>query len=199
MSLKRKYKLVAVGSSGSGKSSILLRYARNEFEQDLMPTVGAAFFSKRVATADGAMRNFELWDTAGQERYRALAALYYREACAALVVYDITQRDTFYGSQGAMSWVAEVRQRAQEDIVIALVGNKIDREEAREVQSGDVEAFANREGILHFTASAKTGQGIDEIFDAVANMVPERMVMTSEVIDAESLRKAQKSSSGCGC
>mmetsp|Transcript_14503 Transcript_14503/g.43582 ORF Transcript_14503/g.43582 Transcript_14503/m.43582 type:complete len:99 (+) Transcript_14503:317-613(+) len=98
-----------------------------------------------------------------------------------------------------MSWVAEVRQRAQEDIVIALVGNKIDREEAREVQSGDVEAFANREGILHFTASAKTGQGIDEIFDAVANMVPERMVMTSEVIDAESLRKAQKSSSGCGC
>mmetsp|Transcript_621 Transcript_621/g.2283 ORF Transcript_621/g.2283 Transcript_621/m.2283 type:complete len:98 (+) Transcript_621:627-920(+) len=97
-----------------------------------------------------------------------------------------------------MSWVSEVRQRSQEDIVIALVGNKIDRDDLREVQAGDVEAYAKSEGILHFLASAKTGDGVDGIFETIAEMVPEQMAMSNDSGEAESLRTAQRSS-GCGC
>ncbi|CAI9570102.1 unnamed protein product [Staurois parvus] len=123
------YKLVLLGSSGVGKSSIVLRYLRDEF-RDTDCTTGCAFFAQRVYL-QGQPMNFEIWDTAGQERYRSVCHLYYRGASAALLVYDITSKETF---KRAQLWLQELRKYVlSEEMVIALVGNKTDLNSERKV------------------------------------------------------------------
>ena len=121
----RHLKLVLLGDSSVGKSCLVLRFVRDEFtEQE--PTIGAAFLTQTI-TLEGEDNlksatdfKFEIWDTAGQERYRSLAPMYYRGASAAIVVYDITKKDSF---DGAKSWVKELQRRGDANVVIALAGN----------------------------------------------------------------------------
>ena len=115
------FKLVLLGNAGVGKSCLVLRFVRNEYVDDLDTTVGAAFLTKTV-TLDGAPVKIEIWDTAGQERYRSLAPMYYRGAQAAVVVFDLTSRDSF---EGAKTWVKELQKKADPQVVIALAGNKV--------------------------------------------------------------------------
>ena len=115
------FKLVLLGNAGVGKSCLVLRFVRGEFVDDLDTTVGAAFLTKTV-TLDGAPVKVEIWDTAGQERYRSLAPMYYRGAQAAVVVFDLTSRDSFEGAKG---WVKELQKKADPQVVIALAGNKV--------------------------------------------------------------------------
>lgn len=115
---------------------------------------------------------FEIWDTAGQERYHSLAPMYYRGANAAVIVYDITSLESF---ERAKKWVTELDKQAQPDIVIALVGNKTDLQTQRQVQKEDVSAYAasqNHPNLILMEASAKSGDNVIELFDAVAQKLP---------------------------
>jgi len=114
---------------------------------------------------------FEIWDTAGQERYRSLAPMYYRGAQAAIVVYDITNVETF---EKAKEWIKELQRQASPSIIIALAGNKADLSSKRKVEVGDAQAYADDNGILFMETSAKTAANVNEIFVAIAKKLPKQ-------------------------
>jgi len=118
---------------------------------------------------DDATVKFEIWDTAGQERYRSLAPMYYRGAAAAIVVYDITDPDSFAGAQ---SWVKELQRRGDPNVVIALAGNKADLESRRKVSFEQAQSYAEENGILHFVTSAKDGTNVKSLFVEIAKTLP---------------------------
>jgi small GTP-binding protein len=115
-------KLVLLGEAAVGKSSLVLRFVNNEFQENKEPTIGAAFLTQKCRLEDKIIK-FEIWDTAGQERFHSLAPMYYRNAQAAVVVYDITRASSL---DKAKSWVKELQRQANPNIVIALAGNKLD-------------------------------------------------------------------------
>ncbi|MEW5308126.1 MAG: hypothetical protein WDW38_000106 [Sanguina aurantia] len=164
--LPPRVKLVLLGDSGVGKSCLVLRYVKGQFDASMRITVGAAFVSHRVLLPDGNSIKFEIWDTAGQERYRSLAPLYYRGAHAAAIVYDITSRETFVKAQ---FWIQELQRHAGPDIVIVLVGNKMDLEELREVSELEAQSFADSLSLIYMEASAKTAMHVASIFESVAS------------------------------
>ncbi|PVU94606.1 hypothetical protein BB561_002415 [Smittium simulii] len=127
-------KLVLLGEAAVGKSSLVLRLVNNDFQENKEPTIGAAFLTHKCQVEDKTVK-FEIWDTAGQERFHSLAPMYYRNAQAAIVVYDITRRSSL---DKAKSWVKELQHQANPNIVIAFVGNKLDL-----VQNSDVENSAD--------------------------------------------------------
>lgn len=124
--------------------------------------------TQSVALDDTTVK-FEIWDTAGQERYRSLAPMYYRGAAAAVVVYDITNPDSF---TGAKSWVKELQRRGDPNVVIALAGNKADLESRRKVEFEEANAYAQQEGILHLETSAKNGNNVKALFVEIAKKLP---------------------------
>ncbi|KAG7227948.1 hypothetical protein INR49_005569 [Caranx melampygus] len=125
-----QFKLVLLGESAVGKSSLVLRFVKGQFHEFQESTIGAAFLTQTVCLDDTTVK-FEIWDTAGQERYHSLAPMYYRGAQAAIVVYDITNTDTFVR---AKNWVKELQRQASPNIVIALAGNKADIANKRAVE-----------------------------------------------------------------
>jgi small GTP-binding protein len=118
---------------------------------------------------DDSTVKFEIWDTAGQERYRSLAPMYYRGASAAIVVYDITNPDSF---AGAKSWVKELQRRGDPNVVIALAGNKADLESRRKVEFEEANAYAEENGILHLETSAKNANNVKALFVEIAKKLP---------------------------
>jgi len=115
-------KLVLLGEAAVGKSSLVLRFVQNDFNENTSPTIGAAFLTQKCRLENRVVK-FEIWDTAGQERFHSLAPMYYRNAQAAVVVYDITKASSL---EKAKAWVKELQRQASPNIVIALVGNKLD-------------------------------------------------------------------------
>jgi small GTP-binding protein len=128
----------------------------------------AAFLTQTVALDDATVK-FEIWDTAGQERYRSLAPMYYRGASAAIVVYDITNQDSF---TGAKSWVKELQRRGDPNVVIALAGNKADLDARRKVDFEEAQAYAEENGILHLETSAKNANNVKALFVEIAKKLP---------------------------
>lgn len=163
-----QYKLVLLGESAVGKSSLVLRFVKNAFSEHQESTIGAAFLTQTLQ-AGGDTLKFEIWDTAGQERYNSLAPMYYRGAHAAVVVYDISKRESF---ERARRWVDELHANASPGIVIGLVGNKADLANERQVESSAGEAYASEAGLVFREASARTGEGVHEAFAAVAAALP---------------------------
>ncbi|KAH7547862.1 hypothetical protein JRO89_XS14G0028800 [Xanthoceras sorbifolium] len=169
-------KLVLLGDSGVGKSCIVLRFVRGQFDPTskfmlctsaLGVTVGASFLSQTIALQDSTTVKFEIWDTAGQERYAALAPLYYRGAAVAVIVYDITSPDSFNKAQ---YWVKELQKHGTPDIVMALVGNKADLQENREVSAQDGIDYAEKNGMFFIETSAKTADNINQLFEPEAGI-----------------------------
>ncbi|KAJ3268944.1 Ras- protein Rab-5A [Terramyces sp. JEL0728] len=156
-------KLVLLGEAAVGKSSIVLRFVNGEFQDNKEPTIGAAFLTQKCKLDDKIIK-FEIWDTAGQERFHSLAPMYYRNAQAAVVVYDITKSASL---EKAKAWVKELQRQANPNIVIALVGNKLDLQVNREVSSEEAEEYAKESGLLFMEASAKTGELVGEIFTEI--------------------------------
>jgi len=153
-----------LGDSFVGKSSIVLRFVKGQFNEQQVTTVGAAFLQTelQLSQQDGGKRiTFGIWDTAGSERYKSLAPMYYRGAEAAVVVYDITKFDTF---EGAKSWVRELKLYGQPNVVVALAANKFDHEDAREVSTHEGQAYARENDLLYFETSAKTNHNLQEMF-----------------------------------
>ncbi|KAK8612307.1 hypothetical protein V6N13_092423 [Hibiscus sabdariffa] len=158
------FKIVLIGDSGVGKSNILSRFTRNEFCLDSKSTIGVEF-ATRTLEVEGKTVKAQIWDTAGQERYRAITSAYYRGAVGALLVYDITKRQTF---DNTVRWLKELREHAGSNIaVIMMVGNKSDLNHLRAVSKEDADSFAEKEGLLFFETSALGALNIDKAFQKI--------------------------------
>ncbi|XP_061708100.1 ras-related protein Rab-5B-like [Cydia pomonella] len=167
-----QFRLVLLGEIAVGKSSLVLRFVKGHFTEYQASTIGAAFLTQTVSL-DNTTVKFEIWDTAGQEMYHSLAPMYYRGAQAAIVVYDITNQDSF---RRARNWVKELKQQAAPSIVIALAGNKSDlvanNSHLRMVEVEEAEAYADENRLLFMETSAKTAMNVNDIFLAIANKLP---------------------------
>lgn len=170
-----QFKLVLLGETAVGKSSVVHRFVKNTFDDMRESTIGAAFLTQSVTLPENNTTiKFEIWDTAGQERYKTLAPMYYRNAHAALCVYDITSRSSFIKAQ---EWINELSKQAPEGIIIYLAGNKLDLAENREVEAYEVEQYVDqvrKEGtnILNGECSAKSSEGVCDIFYRIARELP---------------------------
>jgi len=162
------FKLVLLGDTAVGKSCLVVRFVRDEFFEFQEPTIGAAFLTQSVALESATVK-FEIWDTAGQERYRSLAPMYYRGAAAAIVVYDITNKESF---NGAKSWVKELQRRGDPNVIIALAGNKADLQNKRKVEYQEAQQYAEENGILHMETSAKNATNVKHLFQEIAHKLP---------------------------
>jgi Ras-related protein Rab-5C len=202
-SAPRKYKVVLLGESGVGKSSLVVRLVKNEYLPSQHSTVGASFFRYAANLEDGGTVNFDIWDTAGQERYKSLASMYYRGAAAALVVYDITAPESF---ERARFWIKELMNNSP-DTLIALVGNKCDREEDRAVPREDAKRLASDLNLVHIEASAKDGTRVTVVFHEVAKKLAATRaapaVSGGGVVNAQGQRQSQqdkgKEKKKCDC
>lgn len=161
MSMNR-YKVVLLGEAAVGKSSIVHRYVNDDFYEMQESTIGAAFFTKSHRISDEKSILLEIWDTAGQERYHGLAPMYYRGAHLVLVVFDITNSNSFKRSQ---KYINELKESVDfNNTIIVLIGNKIDMEKDREISNLIAKDYAKENKILYFEVSAKTGNNIEEMF-----------------------------------
>uniref|UniRef100_A0A8C8SQR9 Ras-related protein Rab-17 n=1 Tax=Pelusios castaneus TaxID=367368 RepID=A0A8C8SQR9_9SAUR len=159
------YKVVLLGGTTVGKSSIAFRYVKNDFKES-MPTVGCSFFTQQVCLETATVK-LEIWDTAGQEQYQSICHLYYRGAKAALLVYDITRKETF---ARAKLWLRELEKEfLHDEMVIILVGNKTDLADQREVTFEEAEEFAKIKSLMYMETSAKSNYQVTELFTAIAH------------------------------
>jgi small GTP-binding protein len=156
------------------------------------PTIAASFFSRTTKLADGTYARYDIWDTAGQDRYRTLAPMYYRGAHGAVVVYDITDSESFVG---AKAYVEELQRQGSTDIVIALCGNKHDLASRREVWEDEANEYAQQNGCIFFEISAKTGHNIVETFEALGNKLPK--IAPPQVSGVVDLSAEPKQKRGC--
>eukprot|EP00922_Rhytidocystis_sp_ex-Travisia-forbesii_P037195 GHVS01055430.1.p1 GENE.GHVS01055430.1~~GHVS01055430.1.p1 ORF type:complete len:214 (+),score=22.37 GHVS01055430.1:242-883(+) len=163
-----KYKLVLLGEQAVGKTSILTRFMYDTFDSNYQATIGIDFLSKTVTLEDRTVR-LQLWDTAGQERFRSLIPSYIRDSSAAVVVYDVTNRASFVNTT---KWIENVRAERGRDVIIALVGNKSDLTERRQVSSEEGQQKAQEHEIMFVETSAKAGVNIKALFKRLATALP---------------------------
>lgn len=163
-----QFKLVLLGESAVGKSSLVLRFVKGQFHEFQESTIGAAFLTQTVVLDDTTVK-FEIWDTAGQERYHSLAPMYYRGAQAAIIVYDVTNPESFVR---AKTWIKELQRQASPNIVLALVGNKADLRTTQVVMYEEAQSYAEENGLLFMETSAKTAMNVNELFLAIAKKLP---------------------------
>ena len=154
------FKVVLLGEGCVGKTSLVLRYIHNKFNDQHLTTIQASFL-KKTLNIDNKRVNLAIWDTAGQERFHALGPIYYRDANGALLVYDITDRSSFDRVQ---VWVKELKKMLGDNITIVIAGNKIDLERQRVVTVEEGESYARTVGATHFSTSAKLNKGVSELF-----------------------------------
>lgn len=154
------FKFLIIGSAGSGKSCLLHQFIENKFKDDSQHTIGVEFGSRIVNVGKKSVK-LQMWDTAGQERFRSVTRSYYRGAAGALLVYDTTSRDSF---NALSNWLNDARTLANSNIVILLVGNKKDLEEARQIEFLEASNFAQENELIFLETSAKTGENVEEAF-----------------------------------
>ncbi|THU44457.1 hypothetical protein C4D60_Mb02t07570 [Musa balbisiana] len=157
------FKVVLIGDSGVGKSNILSRFTRNEFCLESKSTIGVEF-ATRTLQVEGRIIKAQIWDTAGQERYRAITSAYYRGALGAVLVYDVTKPTSF---ENISRWLKELRDHADSNISIMLVGNKTDLKHLRAVASEDAQSYAEKEGLSFIETSALEATNVEEAFQMI--------------------------------
>jgi len=157
------FKVVLIGDSGVGKSNLLSRFTRNEFNLDSKSTIGVEFATRSIAV-DGKTVKAQIWDTAGQERYRAITSAYYRGAVGALLVYDISKHATYVNVQ---RWLKELRDHADSNIVIMLVGNKSDLRHLRAVPTDEAKAFSSENNLSFIETSAFDASNVEAAFQNI--------------------------------
>jgi small GTP-binding protein len=157
------YKVVLIGDSGVGKSNLLSRFTRNEFNLETKSTIGVEFATRSIRT-EGKTIKAQIWDTAGQERYRAITSAYYRGAVGALLVYDISKHSTF---KNVSRWLTELRENADRNIVIMLVGNKSDLRHLREVPTEEAKAFSETNKLSFIETSALDSTNVELAFQNI--------------------------------
>ena len=159
-------KILLIGNSGVGKTCITQKYINENKEIDLKPnsTIGASYFQK-VLEIDGEVLVLDIWDTAGQEKYRSMGKMFYKDAYIVLFVYDITNKDSFIELKNV--WYKELMNTGEKHAVLAVVGNKTDLFENEEVNEEEARNWAKEIGAIFALVSAKTGVGINALFENV--------------------------------
>ena len=157
------FKILLLGDSGVGKSSLLLRYTKNEFISDLRSTIGVEFALKYL-TIDDFQLKVQIWDTAGMERYRSITNAYYKGSKGVIVVYDICRQNSF---ESVDKWIDDFKSKADDDAVIILIGNKSDLDEKREVSKEEGESKAQKNKFAFMETSAKDNNNVQKAFETL--------------------------------
>ena len=174
------YKVVLIGESWSGKTSIINRFIDNTFNENIMSTLSVQFLRKNLELPGNKKITLDIWDTAGQERYRSLNRIFYKNAKAVILVYDITNKKSF--DEITKYWFRQIRQNCSDDIIIAIAANKNDLYELREVSSEEGEEFANSINAIFSSTSAKNDSGITNLFENIGMKILEQ---NSEIEDTD--------------
>ncbi|CAH3032739.1 unnamed protein product [Porites lobata] len=168
-----QFRIILIGDSTVGKSSLLRQFTEGQFIENSDPTVGVDFHVRVVMLSADVRIKLQIWDTAGQERFRSITYSYYRNTVGCLIVYDITSRESFLHVK---DWLREARQCVEEqDVVFMLVGHKIDKESRRVVSTEEGERFAEANNMMFIETSAKVLCNIEEAFISVTEEVYKRM------------------------
>lgn len=178
------FKIVLIGDSAVGKSNLLSRFSRNEFDTNTKATIGVEF-QTQVMEIDGKEIKAQIWDTAGQERFRAVTSAYYRGAVGALVVYDISRKTTF---ESVKRWLDELSTHCDTAVARMLVGNKCDLDNIREVSSLDGTTLAEEEGLFFMETSALDSTNVRKAFEIVIREIYNnisRKILNSDAYKAE--------------
>eukprot|EP00656_Telonema_subtile_P032578 TRINITY_DN3580_c0_g1_i1.p1 TRINITY_DN3580_c0_g1~~TRINITY_DN3580_c0_g1_i1.p1 ORF type:complete len:213 (-),score=55.97 TRINITY_DN3580_c0_g1_i1:193-831(-) len=167
----QNFKVVLLGEGRVGKTSTVLRYVQDKFDDKMQATIQASFLKKVLAINQTSI-NMAIWDTAGQERFHSLGPIYYRDADGAVLVYDVTDGESF---EKVKTWVKELRKMVGKNICLSIVGNKCDRERERQVSAEEGASYAESVGAVYHNTSAKLNRGIEEtFFDLAKRMLDAR-------------------------
>ncbi|XP_067936533.1 ras-related protein Rab-37-like [Watersipora subatra] len=188
-------KVIILGDSETGKTSLLMRFDQDKYcDGGLSATVGVGYANKIVDVDDNSQVKLQIWDTAGQERFRSITRAYYRDAEALLLVYDITNRKSY---DNIKNWITEVSELAKPDVIIMLLGNKLDLDSSREVSEEDGNKIAQENKAGFTEASAKSGANVDSAFLYLAKQLHEKSHAPPAESDGTNLLKSFKSKSKC--
>lgn len=171
MSYSYLFKYIIIGDTGVGKSCLLLQFTDKRFQPVHDLTIGVEF-GARLITIDNQQIKLQIWDTAGQESFRSITRSYYRDAAGAMLVYDITRRDSFLH---LTRWLEEARQNGNPNMSVMLIGNKSDLEHRRAVSTKEGETFAQQHGLIFLETSAKTATNVESAFIKTAECVYEKI------------------------
>ena len=166
-------KYIIIGDSSVGKSNLLLRYTQQRFNDEYQATIGVEFGAKNL-TIDSQIYRIQIWDTAGQENFKSITRAYYKNSVCALVVYDISSRDSF---NNVSTWIEDCKNQSPKTIFMVLVGNKSDLNDKRQVNTEEGQELADKYGLQFYETSAKTGDNVEAIFfnsaDEIAKKIDE--------------------------
>jgi small GTP-binding protein len=165
------FKYIIIGDAAVGKSNLLLRYAHGQFKDEYQLTIGVEFGAKNISINDKIYR-IQIWDTAGQENFRSITRAYYKDSVCALVVYDITNRDSF---NNISNWVEDCKNQSPKTIFMVLVGNKSDLNDKRVISVDEGRELAEKYNMIFFETSAKTGENVDLIFFKSAEEIAKKI------------------------
>ncbi|KAJ2311800.1 ras GTPase [Coemansia sp. RSA 2705] len=193
------FKLLLIGDSGVGKSCLLLRFADDTYTESYISTIGVDF-KIRTIELDGKTVKLQIWDTAGQERFRTITSSYYRGAHGIIVVYDVTDTDTF---SNVKQWLQEIDRYASEGVNKLLVGNKSDLEDKRAVDFTEAQEFAKSLNISFLETSAKDATNVENAFLTMARQIKDRMGASNvqqqqqKQVKLSQMQDVQRTNSGC--
>lgn len=165
-----EFKLLMIGDPGVGKSSLLLRYADNEFTDNFISTIGVDYKEMKV-DVNGVKVTLQIWDTAGEERFRTITSSYYRGAHGMILTFDLTNPATF---KSCPKWIQEVDRYAEDDVVLFLAGNKCDLADKKEVNDTEITQLKEKHNMEYLETSAKNGDNVKQMFQRLAEQVVEK-------------------------
>ena len=165
------FKYIIIGDAAVGKSNLLLRYAHGQFKPEYQLTIGVEFRAKNVVIRNKTYR-IQIWDTAGQENFRSITRAYYKNSVCALVVYDISSRDSF---NNVSTWIEDCRNNSSEKIFMVLIGNKSDLADKRQVSTEEGRELAEKYEMKFYETSAKTGENVNDIFNDSVDEIAKKM------------------------
>jgi len=168
------FKILLIGNSGVGKSSLLLRFSDDTFTGNFMPTIGVDF-KIRTLEVDGKTIKLQIWDTAGQERFKTITSSYYKGAHGIIVVYDVTDKDSY---KNIDTWMNEIEKHASDNVSRILCGNKSDLEDSRQVSTDEGKELADTYNIRFIESSAKDNANVEEAFTLMTKEIKSRVVHT---------------------
>jgi small GTP-binding protein len=164
-------KYIIIGDAAVGKSNLLLRFAQNDFKGEYQLTIGVEFGAKNIDINNKKFR-LQIWDTAGQENYRSITRAYYKNSVCAILVYDISNRDSF---EHISNWIEDCLAQSPKTVFMVLVGNKSDLNDNRKVSFQEGQDMARNNNMMFFETSAKTGENVDKIFEDSAKEISNKI------------------------
>jgi len=169
-SRKIMLKVIVLGESGVGKTSLLLRYVSNKFTIATKSTIGTDFLTKQIDVGDKTV-TLQIWDTAGQERFQGLGSAFFRGSDGVLFVFDVTRKETFNElERWKQTFLIQIGQEGNNDFPVVIVANKVDRADERQVSKEEMETWASNQGVPIIETSAKSGENVEEAFQKIARV-----------------------------